>query len=322
MDQPLISIVIPVKNGDKWIESCLYAIMQQTLFSESEIIILDSGSNDRTLDLLKKFPVRIFHITPDEFNHGQTRNFGVEQSKGKYVVMTVQDAEAANPYWLQGLVDGFRDERVVGVCGMQIVPNEPSKNPIAWFRPVSPPQTISYTFSNPKMFIDLSPKEKSYICRWDNVNAAYRRDILIALPFKRVDYGEDATWCYEALLGGYSIMYNPHACVYHYHNEDFQYTLKRKLASIFLRYRLFNYVPIRPTFSFKEKLSIIRILLFKSGKLNFSEIKYWWIYNKKRFEASLYAYNLFMEAHKNGDVSLTELYMKFCSAPPIAIKPK
>ena len=70
----VISVIIPVKNGTPWLDACLQAIINQTLFDQTEIIVIDSGSTDGTLELLKKYPVTVYSIHPSEFNHGLTRN--------------------------------------------------------------------------------------------------------------------------------------------------------------------------------------------------------------------------------------------------------
>ena len=72
--KPLISIIIPVKNGSDTIVSCLDAIFKQTLISKTEVIIIDSGSTDGTLDILKEYDVHIENIDSKDFNHGDTRN--------------------------------------------------------------------------------------------------------------------------------------------------------------------------------------------------------------------------------------------------------
>src|ERR1700722_2461941 len=135
----LISVIIPVKNGDYWLEGVLEGLVTQTLFDRCELIVIDSGSTDKTLEMVRRFPVRLVQIPPEQFNHGSTRNLGVNLAKGEYVVMTVQDAKAADEGWLQKLLDGFDAPDVAGVCGQQIVPHDPDKNPVEWFRPVAPP---------------------------------------------------------------------------------------------------------------------------------------------------------------------------------------
>src|SRR6185503_1987399 len=99
----LISIVIPVKNGDHWLEALFEKLVTQTLYPQAEIIVLDSGSTDRSLEIIARYPVKLINIPPKEFNHGETRNVGVRAARGKYVVMTVQDALPFSNDWLQHL---------------------------------------------------------------------------------------------------------------------------------------------------------------------------------------------------------------------------
>jgi rhamnosyltransferase len=135
--EQLISVVIPVKNGDSWLRETIPAILDQELDGAIEIIAIDSGSTDDTLSVLSKYPVTVVSIEPEEFNHGLTRNIGANLAKGKYLVMTVQDAKPSSRFWLQQLMDGFLDDTVAGVCGQQIVPHHFDKNPVEWYRPVS-----------------------------------------------------------------------------------------------------------------------------------------------------------------------------------------
>ena len=103
----LVSIVIPVKNGDYWLEHTLTALLNQELDKPFEVIVIDSGSTDSSLDIIRKHPVHLIQIQPETFNHGTTRNIGVQAAKGEYVVMTVQDARPVDNQWLKHLLAGF-----------------------------------------------------------------------------------------------------------------------------------------------------------------------------------------------------------------------
>src|SRR5882724_2232339 len=170
----LISIIIPVKNGSYWLDKLFQKLMKQTLFHRSEIIVIDSGSTDKSLEIIPKYPVRLIQIPTHEFNHGETRNLGARLAKGKYIVFTVQDAMPEQDTWLENLLEGFDDENVAGVCGQQIVPHEPDKNPITWFRPIDGPSKTKYVFKTKEEFENLTPEEKKTYCGWDDVNAVYR----------------------------------------------------------------------------------------------------------------------------------------------------
>lgn len=156
-----ISIIIPVKNGEKTIHKCLNAIKEQTLFEQSEVIIIDSGSTDGTLEILKNYSfVRLYHIEPHEFNHGATRNYGVSLAKGEFVVMTVQDAWTSGEKWLETMYQHFKDEKVMAVVGQQVVPHEKGINPHQWYRPVSKPRLIEIYFENLEEYLQLPGKEQ------------------------------------------------------------------------------------------------------------------------------------------------------------------
>ena len=67
-----VSIVIPTKNGGHLFEKVLDAVFKQKTEYEYEVICVDSGSKDGTLDVIRKYPCRLFQIEPSEFGHGKT----------------------------------------------------------------------------------------------------------------------------------------------------------------------------------------------------------------------------------------------------------
>lgn len=181
MQDPSVSVVMPVKNEALKIKACIEGILSQTV-PVQEIIVVDSGSTDGTLQILEAFPiVKLIKIPSIEFNHGETRNLGVSKATGDFVILTVGDAQPANEFWIEGLLKGFTDDAVAAVCGQQIVPHHNDKNPVDWFRPVSEPAIKRWQFTR-EAFEALDPKMKKAVCSWDDVTAMYRRSILSALP--------------------------------------------------------------------------------------------------------------------------------------------
>jgi rhamnosyltransferase len=317
----LISIVIPVKNGAPWLHECLRGIERQTLFPQTEIILLDSGSTDDTLSIAKDYPVRVYNIRPDEFNHGLTRNAGVAYCQGEYVVMTVQDARATDDLWLQNLLDGFSlAENVAGVCGQQVVPSNRDKNPVDWFRPIDEPRAKIQSFASAEAFDNLSPAEKKAACSWDDVNAMYRKKALEKIPFRRMSYGEDAVWAQEAFCNGYTLVYQPSARVYHYHNEDADYMFKRGLTVMYLWYKTVGFLYQKEKRSIRSVLSMIKVIATAKA-LTLGE-KYKWVrYNFQRYKSGQKAYKAFFDAMAKGEECLDELHEKHCGKPPVPLKP-
>lgn len=73
---PVCSVVIRAFNEEKYIERLIIGITQQTINS-IEIILVDSGSTDGTLEIVSRYPVRVVHIRPEDFTFGRSLNLGI-----------------------------------------------------------------------------------------------------------------------------------------------------------------------------------------------------------------------------------------------------
>lgn len=305
-----ISVVIPVKNGIRTIQKCIDGILGQTIEVE-EIIVVDSGSDDGTVELLKGYPkVELIEIPADEFNHGETRNLGVQHASGKYVALTVQDAWPVNEYWLENMLMGFEKDNVVAVCGQQIVPHETDKNPVQWFRPYSTPVIITRKFLKDE-FERLSPKVIKQACSWDNVTALYKKEVLLQIPFKATIFAEDKIWAKDALAHGHAIAYNYAARVYHYHHEDAEFAFKRSYAEIFSTYKIFKLLPEMPKVSLKYYTRLAKSLYVAKG-MSFNDKFYWWKYNINLLKSYKQACELFYQMLARGEEELENSYATIC----------
>ena len=90
---PKISIIIPIYNSENFIKLCLNSLINQT-FKNFEIICINDGSTDNTLKILKKYEKqdnRIHVYTQNNKGAGTARNFGMEKSKGEYLMFLDSD---------------------------------------------------------------------------------------------------------------------------------------------------------------------------------------------------------------------------------------
>lgn len=313
-----VSVVIPVKNEVFKIRDCVDGILSQSV-PVKEIIVVDSGSTDGTLEILQSYnKVRVIQISPDQFNHGETRNLGVQHATGEFVVLTVGDAKAYDKDWIKNLLDGFIDDSIAAVCGQQVVANDPDKNPVEWFRPRTSPTKDRYQFAK-DAFATLSPYKKKSVCGWDDVTVMYRLSVLKDIPFQKTSYCEDAIWAKDALLAGYAIVYNPAARVYHYHLENKDFTFKRSLTAMYFQYKHFGYIQPKPKQNLIDILKTMKIL-WQSKPLSFKEKMKWFFYNQDQFIAVKKAYAVFMEALKISETELETQHEKFCGKPPVPVK--
>ena len=114
-----VTIVIPTKNAGSILDECLKNVFKQKTKYEYEVICVDSGSIDGTLDIIKKYPVKLYQIPAEEFGHGKTRNYGASKGTGEYIVFLTQDAVPASDTWLENFIDAMKlDEDIVGGFGI------------------------------------------------------------------------------------------------------------------------------------------------------------------------------------------------------------
>lgn len=220
MTEPKVSVIIPTKNGGKHIEKCLSGIFTQETRFDYEVIVIDSGSSDDTVQIVNRFPVRLVEIKPREFGHGKTRNLGASLAVGKYLVFTVQDANAANAHYLDGLVLALEEnDRVAGAYSRWLP--KPGCNPLE-------SRLIAETFSPIRETRNLDGVDKedylSYMSRFilfSDVSSCIRKKVWREIPFdETLSFGEDQQWAKKVLEAGYSVVYEPSSSVYHSHNDS------------------------------------------------------------------------------------------------------
>jgi glycosyltransferase involved in cell wall biosynthesis len=84
------SIVIPNYNKGKYVEECMQSIFNQTIDkSKFEVIVVDTGSTDNSVEIIKKFPVKL--IQTEKKGAGAARNIGIENATGTYILFVDSD---------------------------------------------------------------------------------------------------------------------------------------------------------------------------------------------------------------------------------------
>ena len=272
---PLISVIIPTKNGEKTIRACLESIFMQKGIDRAEVIIIDSGSEDGTLDIVSRFPLKIIRIKPEEFGHGRTRNLGIQAASGEFIFFTVQDAQLAHSELFTRALSHFQDKDVQAVGGKQIVPHSPDKHPLQWYRPVGKPNVETLDLAS---FSRMTNKEKFFYARLDNVAAMYRSSALNSQPFEDVDFGEDIIWAIKALEKGWKIIIDHNLLVYHYHDYSSRKLKERRLheKKLALQYGVNTKLPLKKKIT--ELARIFYLVLWKKDFVPNHKI-HWLLYN-------------------------------------------
>jgi len=216
-----ISVVIPVKDGERYLRAVLKAVFSQETEDRYEVIIVDSGSKDKTLDIVKRYPVRLYQIGEEEFNHGLTRNFGVSKARGRYVILMTADAVPADSRWMRNLTDSLKNDSETAGAYSRHIPHRDCR-PMTRIRVnrsfISQQVKKENRLKREQDYNLLSAKEKYSLCNFDNVSSCIRKSVWENYPFPETSFAEDLEWSKEALKSGHKIVYRPDSVVYHSHD--------------------------------------------------------------------------------------------------------
>jgi glycosyltransferase involved in cell wall biosynthesis len=209
----LCSVVIRCHNEEKHIGKLLDSIMQQSI-SDVEIVVVDSGSTDRTVAIAQQYPVRLVHIKPEEFTFGRALNRGIAAALGQYILIVSAHVYPTGNNWVEKMLEPFAaDARVALTFGRQVGNNITKYSEHQIFRKWFPPEPHWYLQDHP-------------FC--NNANACIRRDVWEHIPYDEQLTGlEDLDWAKKALQKGYLLAYVPEAPIVHIHEETPQRILNR-----------------------------------------------------------------------------------------------
>src|SRR5207302_492780 len=82
----LISVLMPIKNGAEDLRELLPIVLGQSLRTRLEIVAVDSGSSDATVEVLGEFGATVVAIDPGAFDHGVTRNLAAQYARGEVLI--------------------------------------------------------------------------------------------------------------------------------------------------------------------------------------------------------------------------------------------
>lgn len=219
------SIILLIKNGGERLRQLMDNLQSQKFNGNFEIIAIDSGSEDESLQILEDYDVQLIQIKPEEFHHSRTRNLGAEKSKGDVLIYLTQDALPVNNDLLETLITPLTDDHTAICYGRQ------EANPDA---KITDKFFYSYFYPNENRVLkeELAENQRKFYMEHiyiSDVCAAIKKEVWNDLRFTDdVGMSEDKDFALKVLKEGYQIVYQPDALVYHSHNYSLKTRFKRR----------------------------------------------------------------------------------------------
>ncbi|MGH2904571.1 MAG: glycosyltransferase family 2 protein, partial [Solirubrobacteraceae bacterium] len=203
---PTISVVVPVKDGERYLEELLDALAREQV---DEVLAIDSGSRDRSLEIVRAAGVGLLQIDPTEFGHGRTRNLGAEHTTGELLCFLTQDATPV-PGWAAAYRAAFALPERVGAAYGPHLPRPDTSPMIA--------RELTEFFSTFEADGGLALQRTGDPTFLSNVNACYLRACWEEIRFREIAYSEDQAFGRDLLAAGWAKVYQPGAAVLHAHD--------------------------------------------------------------------------------------------------------
>lgn len=254
-----ITVFVPTYNGEKYISELIEAVLNQELPDgyNLEFIIIDSGSKDSTVDIIKNHyldKITYLEIPNSEYGHGKTRQKAAQMAKGEFILFLSQDASPSHYRWIKDMIEPFYISDKVGcVFGRQIprpdaVPT--IKREVATvFGQFGAPDSI--TLHREKSLVDGNSMN-TLNTFFSDVNSAIRKSLVDVIPFRDVKYSEDQALAEDMQNAGYLKAYSVQGSVWH-SNE---YTVKE-----FHKRKFDEYIGLQESVNYKITPSLKSLLL-------------------------------------------------------------
>lgn len=208
-----VDVMIPTFHPDKRFIELLKRLERQT-YPVRHIYVINTRSGCFPKEVEQMPGIRVIHITPEEFDHGATRDLGFALSDAEFLVFMTQDAVPANTKLIEELVEPLLASGQVGVSYARQLPAKDCDMIERFTRQFNYPaqSRIKSRKDLPELGI------KTFFC--SDVCAAYRREIYQEMGgfTKKTIFNEDMIMAAQMILAGYQVAYAARAQVIHSHN--------------------------------------------------------------------------------------------------------
>jgi rhamnosyltransferase len=204
----MVGVVIRTLDESELIGTCLDTLERQRSRHTLDVLVVDSGSTDSTVEIAQAHGLRVVHLRPGEFDYSKALNVGIEElPEAELIVILSAHAIPLDDEWLERMVAPFANPEVAGVACRQMPWPEAPWREVQRLRRMFGEVGGRYTSDHGDGLV------------FSNAASCIRRSVWEAQPF-RLPAAEDREWAERVLAAGWTVVYEPAAAVYHSHAES------------------------------------------------------------------------------------------------------
>lgn len=201
MSQPQLSALVRCRDEVRGIGRLIDGLRAQTVGNSIEIVVVDSGSRDGTLEEVRRRGVEPIEISPAEFTYGRALNLAAAAASAPLCAAISAHARPLDEGWAARMMSAFENPRIACAFGQRVGPDlEPLTGPLL--------QDVKHADAFP--FIGYS-----------NSAGGFRRELWARRPFdERLVASEDREWAWYWLKQGWLVLLDPALAVHHSHADE------------------------------------------------------------------------------------------------------
>lgn len=224
--RPLVSIIIPTRNGEKLVRQCIESIRKKTTYAPYEILLVDNGSDDaRALQYFRSLrdegAIRLLE-DPLPFNFSRINNGAAREARGELLLFLNNDIEVITPDWLTELASHAQRPGIGAVGARLWYPNDTIQHAglllvagLAGHAHLGKKRGDHGYFSRASLTQSLSAVTGACLCvRREVFEKVGGFDETLAVAFNDVDL------CLKIQAAGYRNLYTPFAELYHHESAS------------------------------------------------------------------------------------------------------
>lgn len=227
MTNPRLTALIRCRDEERDIGAVIDALHSQTIADEIEIVVIDSGSRDRTLEEVRSRGIEPIEIPSQEFTYGRALNLAAAQAHAPLCVAISAHAFPTDDAWAARIVAAFDDHRVACAFGQRRAPD---------MQPLTQP-----------VFQDAQMADANPFWGYSNSAGAFRRDLWSQRPFdEQLWASEDLEWALHWQRQGWLVRLDPALVVEHSHDDEWPLMSFRRIRRNRTAIRTFRHLDPRP----------------------------------------------------------------------------